>query len=62
MDALREAIEKLVGEYCDGVFNGLERAHFISYFGEKKKHTPQELADRLMELFEEFSYVYTERD
>lgn len=53
-------IESLIGEYCDGTLKGtsdglvfsLERAHFIEYFGENSKQGPQELADRLAELFE----------
>ena len=51
MDDIRTQIEKLVSEYCDGAFNGLEHAHFIEWFGEKSEHNPQELADRLYALF-----------
>lgn len=58
-DEIRQRIENLIGEYCDGTYNGLERAHFISNFGEKSKRKPQELADRLVELFEEWLHDFT---
>lgn len=54
-DDLRQRIESLIAEYCDGTHDGLKRAYFITYFGEKSKHSPQELADRLMELIDELA-------
>jgi len=53
MNEIREKIESLVGEYCDGTWHGLDDARFIEWFGEDSKRGPQELADRLVKLFEE---------
>jgi hypothetical protein len=45
MTNIRERIESLVGNYCDGTFNGLEGARFVEY------HTnPQDLADSLIDF------------
>ena len=49
---LKSQIEALIGDYCDATWNGLKRAHFIEYFGDDGTRGPQELADRLVELFE----------
>jgi hypothetical protein len=43
MDDIRDKIEGIVADYCDGTYNGLERAHFV------ETDKPQELVDRLVE-------------
>jgi hypothetical protein len=52
---IKAAIEQLVSQYCDGTWNGLEGAHFIEWFGDTSSRGPQELADRLVDLFKELS-------
>lgn len=45
---LREAIERIVGEYCDGTVFGLDGATFIEYFSDGTDG-PQELANKIIE-------------
>ena len=54
-EELREKIESLISEYCDGTLvlanNGLGFSLERAYFSTIQRGKPQELADRLMELF-----------
>lgn len=52
MDALakiRNDVEEILSSYCDGTWNGLERAHFIEYGNRNDKSLPQDCLDRLVE-------------
>lgn len=46
LDKVREDIERLVCEYCDGTYWGLEKAHFIEYNSNGKG--PQDLLDDII--------------
>lgn len=48
-EIIREEIENIVSQFCDGTFNGLKDAHFIEY-GEA--YRPDKLVDKLMEFFQ----------
>jgi hypothetical protein len=46
---IKKEIEKIIEDYCDGTYNGLEHANFIEYRSDGK--TPQDMANELIKLF-----------